>query len=99
MMQPVLTYGANYGQGNRVWGMSNWFTDCPKSISASGYCHDKYQAVNEGDTIHFSMQYQSTDPTTGWQTWAMQWQALNSGQSSTFEVEWEHSNVETIWST
>ena len=37
MMQPVLTYGADYGQGPGVWGMANWFTNCDNK---GGYCHD-----------------------------------------------------------
>jgi hypothetical protein len=31
MMQPVLTYGADYGQGAGKWGMANWFTNCASS--------------------------------------------------------------------
>eukprot|EP01084_Bolivina_argentea_P232944 392467_1 len=54
LMQPVITYGANYGQGSKVWGIANWFSDCP------GYCHDPYQKVEEGDTILFYMQYIET---------------------------------------
>jgi len=97
MMQPVLTYGMG-DQGPGKWGMANWFTDCPKQMAASGYCHDKYQAVNEGDTIHFAMQYIRTN-SNGWRTWEMSWNALDGGQSSSFMVYWEKDNVEAIWST
>merc|ERR1712176_828707 len=74
MMQPVLTYGADYGQGAGKWGMANWYTDCP------GYCHDPYQPVEEGDTISFSMKYVKTFPNASRQ-WIMHWSTLNSGQS------------------
>jgi hypothetical protein len=37
MMQPVLTYGVDYGQGERKWGMANWFTNVSERAS-SRFC-------------------------------------------------------------
>jgi hypothetical protein len=98
MMQPVLTNGADYGQGPGVWGMANWFTNCPKEISSSGYCHDPYQAVAEGDVIEFAMDYRETFA-NGTRRWDMSWRAVNGGQSSVFPVFWESKDVISIWST
>lgn len=92
MMQPVLTYGADYGQGAGKWGMANWYTDCP------GYCHDPYQAVDEGETLTFSMRYVKTFPNASRQ-WIMHWSALNSGQSSSYVVNKEKRDAEVLWGT
>lgn len=85
MMQPVLTYGANYGQGERVWGMANWFTNCDKAASSSGYCHDAYQPVDEGDTLSFSMQFLHTFA-NGSNAWQMSWSSAKTGRGSNFTV-------------
>eukprot|EP01084_Bolivina_argentea_P167704 290997_1 len=93
LMQPVLTYGANYGQGNKVWGMANWFSDCP------GYCHDPYQSVKEGDTISFYMQYIETYK-NGSQHWEMGYESYNNPKiSSKLQVYREGHNPECFWAT
>jgi hypothetical protein len=95
MMQPVLTYGEDYGQGAHKWGIANWFTNCGYD---SGYCHDSYQSVAEGETLSWSMQFVGTE-TNGSQKWNMNWSAYNSGQSSTFPVVREEHDPATFWAT
>jgi len=93
LMQPVLTYGADYGQGNNKWGMANWFSDCP------GYCHDPYKPVMEGDVIYFYMQYIKTY-TNGSHLWEMGYNSYNYPSTrSTFYVYREGSYVSNIWAT
>jgi len=100
MMQPVLTYGVDYGQGSATeWGMANWFTDCPKSLSEHGYCHDQYLQVAEGDTIEFAMTYKNQTFENGSYLWEMSWHALEGGQSSNYMVYWEKQPVMEIWAT
>jgi hypothetical protein len=92
MMQPVLTYGINYGQGERKWGIANWFTNCP------GYCHDKYQAVEEGDVLLWSMQHMGTQP-NGTARWDMHWRKQDSLQMSTFPIYREMDDAVCFWAT
>ena len=98
MMQPVLTYGANYGQGERVWGMANWFTNCDKAASPSGYCHDPYQPVEEGDTLSFSMQYLHAFGNSS-SAWQMAWSSAKTGRGSNFTVYREMQPVRCLWAT
>jgi len=92
-MSPVLTYGENFGQGNQVWGIANWFFDCP------GNCHDQYLPVIEGDTIHFWQQYIETFA-NGSQWWIMGYHSLNQpNTTSTFNVYRVSQNVQSIWAT
>ena len=96
MMQPVLTYGADYGQGSGVWGMANWFTNCDNK---GGYCHDPYHPVQEGDTLAFEMEYKSTFAANASHLWEMRWSALNGGQSSSFLVYRELDAPLVLWGT
>eukprot|EP01063_Lacrimia_lanifica_P021316 TRINITY_DN28610_c0_g1_i1.p1 TRINITY_DN28610_c0_g1~~TRINITY_DN28610_c0_g1_i1.p1 ORF type:complete len:317 (+),score=113.59 TRINITY_DN28610_c0_g1_i1:52-1002(+) len=97
MMQPVLTYGVDYGQGPQRWGFANWFTNC--GYGQGGYCHDPYLAVEEGDTLFFYMQWKGLLK-NGSAHWEMGYRALNNpATQSTFQVYHEQGNVSTIWAT
>ena len=47
---------------------------CDKEQYPSGYCHDAYHAVEEGDTLLFSMQFVKKEPgANGTEHWDMHW--------------------------
>ena len=99
MMQPVLTYGVDYGQGKHVWGMANWFTNCDKRQYPSGYCHDTYKPVAEGETLLFSMQFVKQEA-NGTEHWDMHWNVDGHPlRGSTFRVVDELDDPECFWAT
>lgn len=100
MMQPVLTYGVDYGQGAGKWGMANWFTNCDKEQFPSGYCHDAYQAVEEGEILLFSMQFVKKEPINGTEHWDMHWNVKGHPlRGSTFRVVNEQHDPACFWAT
>jgi len=93
LLQPVLAYGWNYGQGIYRWGFANWYSACP------GYCHSTYIPVVEGDTFYFWMQYLLTY-SNGSTQWEMGFQSYNYPETrNIFMVYRGPSAVTKIWAT
>ena len=66
--------------------MANWFTNCDKKQFPSGYCHDPYHAVEEGEVLLWSMQFIEKEA-NGTEHWDMHWnKELDPEVGSTFHV-------------
>jgi len=94
LMQPVLIYGVDYGQGPNKWGMANWYTNCKST--PSGYCNNGHKAVVEGDVLKWSV-YRNGN------TWEMHWESYNyPGLSDTFNLAAEPASaypINCVWGT